>query len=253
MLTTFRLCLIIKLIKQKSEIKSLVGEEKMRKDKSIVAMFCVAVVALIASLSVTFGVLLTAADTTPVAGKQTVYSINMGYGLVEEGNVVNVNGQPNVMKINKTFTYQPKNTIEISNDYLLEDYVVPGQTAEELVEYVYTDAGNFMVIAFSVTNAGNYKNFDVSLEFDENADEQLKSSAKMSLYNYGTTRFSNATLNDAEEFLPELSVKDTITLNKITDGETAYYALVLYVPNTANMILNGQSFDFTIQVYGSRM
>ena len=137
----------------------------MRKDKSIVAMFCVAVVALIASLSVTFGVLLTAADTTPVAGKQTVYSFNMGYGLVQEGDVVNVNGQANVMKINKTFTYQPKNTIEISNDYLLEDYVVPGQTAEELVEYVYTDAGNFMVIAFSVTNAGNYKNFDISLEF----------------------------------------------------------------------------------------
>lgn len=247
MLTTFRLCLIIKLIKQKSEIKSLVGEEKMRKDKSIVAMFCVAVVALIASLSVTFGVLLTAADTTPVAGKQTVYSFNMGYGLVQEGDVVNVNGQPNVMKINKTFTYQPKNTIEISNDYLLEDYVVPGQTAEELVEYVYTDAGNFMVIAFSVTNAGNYKNFDISLQFGENADEQLKSSAKMALHSYQTYEFSKGTVND------QLGVQGTTTLAPIADGETAYYALVLYVPNTANMILNGQSFDFTIQVYGSRM
>ena len=222
------------------------GEEKMRKDKSIVAMFCVAVVALIASLSVTFGVLLTAADTTPVAGKQTVYSFNMGYGLVEEGNVVNVNGQPNVMKINKTFTYQPKNTIEISNDYLLEDYVVPGQTAEELVEYVYTDAGNFMVIAFSVTNAGNYKNFDVSLEFGENADEQLKDKAKMALFSYQTFEFTNGTAED------ELSVNTKTTISSIADGETAYYALVLYVPNTANMILNGQSFDFTIQVYGSR-
>ena len=223
------------------------GEEKMRKDKSIVAMFCVAVVALIASLSVTFGVLLTAADTTPVAGKQTVYSFNMGYGLVQEGDVVNVNGQPNVMKINKTFTYQPKNTIEISNDYLLEDYVVPGQTAEELVEYVYTDAGNFMVIAFSVTNAGNYKNFDISLQFGENADEQLKSSAKMALHSYQTYEFSKGTVND------QLGVQGTTTLAPIADGETAYYALVLYVPNTANMILNGQSFDFTIQVYGSRM
>ena len=222
------------------------GEEKMRKDKSIVAMFCVAVVAVIASLSVTFGVLLTAADTTPVAGKQTVYSFNMGYGLVEEGNVVNVNGQPNVMKINKTFTYQPKNTIEISNDYLLEDYVVPGQTAEELVEYVYTDAGNFMVIAFSVTNAGNYKNFDVSLEFGENADEQLKDKAKMALFSYQTFEFTNGTAED------ELSVNTKTTISSIADGETAYYALVLYVPNTANMILNGQSFDFTIQVYGSR-
>ena len=218
----------------------------MRKDKSIVAMFCVAVVALIASLSVTFGVLLTAADTTPVAGKQTVYSFNMGYGLVEEGNVVNVNGQPNVMKINKTFTYQPKNTIEISNDYLLEDYVVPGQTAEELVEYVYTDAGNFMVIAFSVTNAGNYKNFDVSLQFGENADEQLKANAKMALHSYQTYEFSKGTVDD------QLSVQSTTQLAPIADGETAYYALVLYVPNTANMILNGQSFDFTIQVYGSR-
>ena len=218
----------------------------MRKDKSIVAMFCVAVVAVIASLSVTFGVLLTAADTTPVAGKQTVYSFNMGYGLVEEGNVVNVNGQPNVMKINKTFTYQPKNTIEISNDYLLEDYVVPGQTAEELVEYVYTDAGNFMVIAFSVTNAGNYKNFDVSLEFGENADEQLKDKAKMALFSYQTFEFTNGTAED------ELSVNTKTTISSIADGETAYYALVLYVPNTANMILNGQSFDFTIQVYGSR-
>ncbi len=223
------------------------GEEKMRKDKSIVAMFCVAVVALIASLSVTFGVLLTAADTTPVAGKQTVYSFNMGYGLVEEGNVVNVNGQANVMKINKTFTYQPKNTIEISNDYLLEDYVVPGQTAEELVEYVYTDAGNFMVIAFSVTNAGNYKNFDINLEFGENADEQLKANAKMALHSYQTYEFSKGTVDD------QLGVQGTTTLAPIADGETAYYALVLYVPNTANMILNGQSFDFTIQVYGSRM
>lgn len=223
------------------------GEEKMRKDKSIVAMFCVAVVAVIASLSVTFGVLLTAADTTPVAGKQTVYSFNMGYGLVEEGNVVNVNGQPNVMKINKTFTYQPKNTIEISNDYLLEDYVVPGQTAEELVEYVYTDAGNFMVIAFSVTNAGNYKNFDVSLEFGENADEQLKAKAKMALFSYQTYEFSKGTVDD------QLGAQGTVKLAPIADGETAYYALVLYVPNTANMILNGQSFDFTIQVYGSRM
>lgn len=219
----------------------------MRKDKSIVAMFCVAVVALIASLSVTFGVLLTAADTTPVAGKQTVYSFNMGYGLVEEGNVVNVNGQANVMKINKTFTYQPKNTIEISNDYLLEDYVVPGQTAEELVEYVYTDAGNFMVIAFSVTNAGNYKNFDINLEFGENADEQLKANAKMALHSYQTYEFSKGTVDD------QLGVQGTTTLAPIADGETAYYALVLYVPNTANMILNGQSFDFTIQVYGSRM
>lgn len=219
----------------------------MRKDKSIVAMFCVAVVALIASLSVTFGVLLTAADTTPVAGKQTVYSFNMGYGLVEEGNVVNVNGQPNVMKINKTFTYQPKNTIEISNDYLLEDYVVPGQTAEELVEYVYTDAGNFMVIAFSVTNAGNYKNFDVSLQFGENADEQLKANAKMALHSYQTYEFSKGTVDD------QLGAQGTVKLAPIADGETANYALVLYVPNTANMILNGQSFDFTIQVYGSRI
>lgn len=237
----------MELIKQKGRKKTIKlspcgGGKFMRKDKSIVAMFCVAVVALIASLSVTFGVLLTAADTTPVAGKQIVYSFNMGHGLTTEGDVINVDNKANLMEINKTFTYQPKGTVEISADYLLEDYVVPGQTAEELVEFVHTDASNFMVIAFSVTNTTGYANFDLFLEFGEEVNAQLKGAAKMALYNYQEAMFAKGTYED------ELSVNGTIALSPIAKGDTAYYALVLYVPESTGILLNNQAFDFTVRV-----
>jgi len=185
------------------------------KEKRILAMFITSAVTLIASLAVTFGVLMTLAD--PVVATGVVrYDYAFNY---KNNSLISENG--NTLSLKEDIVFQPSSAVVWSDNE--DDQVVwfNGSTYQD--EIVYADESvstKIKVVPFRVTN--NYA-YNIKVKVDVSYDKESSLLGKytyVKVYDY-----------DKNSFV-EISELDNIDL---TVGSHKDYAVIIAADDSSNI------------------
>lgn len=184
------------------------------KEKRILAMFITSAVTLVASLAVTFGVLMTLADPVVATGvTRYEYSFN-----AKNNSLISTDG--NTLKLKDEIVFQPSSDLIWSEDEGKESIWFNGLSYED--EIVYADesiAAKLKVIPLRITNNyGSIIQTSIKVSFD--TTKILGQYTFVKLYDYATGTFYNIT---GKNYPVRLSA-----------GAQADYAVVVFADQSEN-------------------
>lgn len=192
------------------------------KEKRILAMFITSAITLVASLAVTFGVLMTLADPVVATGL-TRYSYN--FNAANDTSLIAVNG--NTLSLRDEIAFNPTKSVEWKDG---EVVWFNGTTIED--EVVYADesvSSKIKVVPLKVKNNYTTSRIDLSLVVDWEKGTTLGQYTFVKIWSYKDNAFIQY---NNESF--------TFALNP---SETAEYAVVIYADESTNFTAN--SIDWT--------
>lgn len=190
------------------------------KEKRVLAMFITSAVTLVASLAVTFGVLMTLADPVVATGV-TRYQYAFNY---TNDSLISADG--NTLKLKEDVIFQPASSVIWSEEEGKQAIWFNGSSIED--DIVYGDESistKIKVVPFRVTNKfaqSIQAKITVSYDKDESA---LAKYTYVKIYDYKTATF--------------VDYADGMTI-ELTPDAFADYAVVVCVDDTYNFDVNDQ-------------
>jgi len=183
------------------------------KEKRILAMFVTSAVTLVASLAVTFGVLMTLADPVVATG---VTRYEFSFGLANNSLI---SSNDNKLSLKDDVIFQPSSAA-VWSDVAGEEIIwFNGSTYED--EIVYADesiSAKVKVIPFRVSN--NYQqDINVRINVAYNASTLLKTFTGIKVYNYSDNTFKSFTGAFSQS---------------IKAGDVVDFAIVVFADDTYN-------------------
>ena len=180
--------------------------EKIMKEKRILAMFITSIVTLVASLSVTFGVLTTLADPVVATGV-------VRYAFAFNGaNDSKIYVDQNTMKIKEDIVFQPASSLVWSEEEGKQSVWFNGTSYED--EIVYADeAISTMIKVLPVRISNKFDSTmiaNIKISYDDST--LLGRYTVVKIYNYKTQTFSDFT-NINVELAPNQSVDYAIIVS----------------------------------------